>query len=69
VKESQIAALDAYEIAGLANQHIHPCLEFRHVESVQKRLTGVAYRLSPAISLKSWIPNPFADHLLYALDE
>jgi hypothetical protein len=69
VEESQIAALDAYEIAGLANQHIHPSLEFRHVESVQKHLTGMAYRLSPAISLELRVPNPFADRLLYALDQ
>jgi hypothetical protein len=69
VEESQIAALDANEISGLADQRIHPLLEFRHVESVQKRLTCLAHRLSPAISLELRIPNPFVYHLFYALDQ
>src|ERR1017187_3094079 len=69
VEESQIAALDAYEIAGMAHQRIHPLLEFRHVKSVQKGLTGLAHRLSPAISLELRVPNPFPDHLLYTLDQ
>jgi hypothetical protein len=69
VEESQIAALDAYEIAGMADQHIHLLLEFSHVDSVQKRLTGLAHRLPPAILLELRVPNPFVNHVLYALNQ
>jgi hypothetical protein len=69
VEKPQIAALNSQQVAGLANQRVHPLLKLGRFDAVQQAAATLADSRPPAITRECGIPDPFFNHLRYPLNK